>query len=413
VSQSKDQLVAIVDADRKRLDATLKNLQKKGVDPATVRQYTDYRRMFDDLGKELDAVFVATPNHHHALPSMMAMKRNIAVFCEKPLCHDIYEARELRKAAALSQAAAQMGNQGHCEDGYHRLCEFIAAGVVGTIKETHSWTDRSNGGVGPRPPSLPTPEGMDWDAWIGPAPMRKYHEDLHPHEWHGWYDFGNGSLGNMGCHVLDGVFWALDVDHPTSITAEEIAGGTKERLPTGTRLVYQIPARGKRPAFKAYWYDGYRPDGAGGAPDPKAKRVRSLPPLLAELRKQYPDEEFESNGSLYVGEKGVLYTGTYGGRMRLVPFEKMQTLDQPPRTLPRPKNVMLDFLDAVRAGKRQTAASFDYGARLTEFTLLGNLAQRAGLGEKVMWDGEKMRVTGPRRLNDYVKLPARRGWRLV
>jgi predicted dehydrogenase len=306
-----------------------------------------------------------------------------------------------------------MGNQGHCEDGYRRLCEFVWAGVVGKITETHSWTDRANGGAGPRPPTIPLPPGLHWDEWIGPAPYRDYHSDLHPHEWHGWYDFGNGSLGNMGCHVLDGVFWALKLEHPTSVEAEEIRDGSDERYPTGGRLRWDFPARGDMPAVKVYWYEGLKKD-ANATAEGNLKTVKgqaqNLPPLLLDLKKQYPDEEFDTNGTLYVGEKGILYTGTYGGKMRILPMEKMQSMTQPPRSLPRPKNIMADFLDACRAGTKETAAPFEYGARLTEFTLLGNLAEHAGVGKKVEWDGPGMKVTNLKELNRWVKCPYRKGW---
>jgi hypothetical protein len=308
-----------------------------------------------------------------------------------------------------------MGNQGHCEDGYRRLCEFVWAGVVGKITETHSWTDRANGGMGPRPPALPVPAGMHWDEWIGPAPYREFHDDLHPHEWHGWHDFGNGSLGNMGCHVLDGVFWALKIDHPTSVEAEEMRGGSNERYPTGSRIRWDIPARGDLPPLKVYWYEGFKKDATGrSSKSLKAAQGedRNLPLLLRELQKRYPDEEMDrpDSGTLYVGEKGVLYTGTYGGKMHILPLEKMNQIPQPPRTLPRPKNIMTDFLNACREGKKETAASFDYGARLTEFTLLGNLAQHAGVGNKVEWDGPNMKITNLPELNPWVKRPYRKGW---
>ena len=415
VTQSKDNLVAIVEPDEKS-HAKVKNwLERKEQDPAKLQVFTDYRMMFDKIGQQIDAVFIATPHQHHALPALIAMQLGKAVYCEKPLCHDIAEARKLRAVARQAKAPTQMGNQGHCEDGYRRLCEFVWAGVVGNITETHSWTDRANGGVGPRPPSLPVPAGLHWDNWIGPAPYREYHTDLHPHEWHGWYDFGNGSIGNMGCHVLDGVFWALKIDHPTAVEAEEIRGGSSERYPTGSRIRWDIPARGHMPPLKAYWYEGLN-KGAIGSASGKWKAAqgkdRNLPPLLAELQKQYPDEEMDrsDSGTLYVGQKGVLYTGTYGGKMHILPLEKMQQMTQPPRTLPRPKNIMTDFLNACREGKTETAASFDYGARLTEFTLLGNLAQHAGVGRKVEWDGPNMKVTNLTELNEWVTRPYRKGW---
>ena len=285
--------------------------------------------------------------------------------------------------------------------------------MVGKITETHSWTDRANGGAGPRPPATPPPADLRWDEWIGPAPYREFHSGLHPHDWHGWYDFGNGSLGNMGCHVLDGVFWALGIEHPVSIEAEEIRDGTNEQFPTGSRLRFDVPARGDLPPLKAYWYEGFSkssPTVKTGNNQTVPKGAQNLPPLLLELKKQYPDEEFDSSGTLYVGDKGILYTATYGGKMHLLPWEKNNQFLNTPKTLPRTKNVMNDFLDAVRAGKRETAASFEYGARLTEFILLGNLAQRAGVGQKIEWDGPNGRVRNFTALNEWIERPYRKGW---
>src|SRR5438445_1891413 len=168
-------LYAIVDPDERKHGSVKKWAENKGLDAARIQVFTDYREMFDKIGKQIDAVFIATPNHHHARPAMLAMNLGKAVYCEKPLTHDIAEARKLRQMAAQSKMPAQMGNQGHCEEGYHRLCEFIAADVVGKITETHSWTDRANGGAGPRPPSQPAPAGMHWEEWIGPAPYRDFH----------------------------------------------------------------------------------------------------------------------------------------------------------------------------------------------------------------------------------------------
>jgi len=410
-------LVAIVDPDEKRHAEVKRWLQGKGNDPVRLQVFTDYRQMFDKIGKQIDAVFIAAPNHHHALPAMMAMQLGKNVYCEKPVCHDIAEARRLREMALHSKVATQMGNQGHCEDGYRRLCEYIWSGVIGKVTETHSWTNRCNGGVGPRPPYEPVPSGLHWDEWIGPAPYRDYHSDLHPHEWHGWYDFGNGSIGNMGCHVLDGAYWALKLEHPTVIEVEEIRGGSKERYPNGSRIRWEFPARGEMPPVKLYWYEGLNKT---TSEEPYGKlRVargdaRNLPPLLLELRKQYPDEELDSgdSGTLYVGEKGVIFTGTYGDKMHIVPWAKMQETPEPPKTLPRPKDIFTDFIEACRAGKTETAVSFDYGTRLTEFAVLGNLAQQAGEGKKVEWDGPNMRVKNLPELNHWVKRDYRPGWKV-
>ncbi len=260
------------------------------------------------------------------------------------------------------------------------------------------------------------PGGLHWDNWIGPAPYRDYHSDLHPHEWHGWYDFGNGSLGNMGCHVLDGVFWALKLGHPDSIELEEVRGGSDERYPVGSRIRFDFPARSEMPAMKAYWYEGLNKD----APESAVKgslhaatgKARNLPPLLLELCKQYPDDDLDSSdsGTLYVGEKGVLYTATYGNKFHVVPREKMHSIPRPPKVLPRPEGIMADFLDAIRSGKKETAASFEYGAQLTEFTLLGNLAQHAGVGKKLLWDGPNMRATNAPELECWLKRTPRQGW---
>jgi predicted dehydrogenase len=412
----KENIVALVDVDEKRPDAVRRSLREKDYQPDAIKEFTDYRKMFDKIGKDIDAVFIATPNHQHALPAMIAMQLGKNVYCEKPICYDIGEARALRAMAAKTKVATQMGNQGHCEDGYRKLCEYIQAGIIGKITETHSWTNRANGGIGPRPPKKSPPPGLHWDEWIGPAPYRDFHDDIHPHEWHGWYDFGNGSIGNMGCHVLDGVYWALQVEHPTSIEVEQMRGGSAERYPMGSRVRWDVPARGALPALKTYWYEGLNPTARGDADGllRVAKGAdRNFPPLLVELLKKYPDEELDSgdSGTLYVGEKGVIFTGTYGDRMHIVPYEKMSETPAPPKTLPRPKGVFADFLDAVRAGKTQTASDFDYGTRLTEFSLLANLAMRAGVGKKVMWDGPAMKVTNLPELNAYVKREPRQGWR--
>ncbi|QDU25078.1 Inositol 2-dehydrogenase/D-chiro-inositol 3-dehydrogenase [Anatilimnocola aggregata] len=410
-------LVAIVDADEKQLDSTRNSIKNKNAALADkVQTFTDYRTMFDKLGKQIDAVFIATPNHQHALPSLMAMQLGIGVYCEKPLCHTVDEARQMSAFAAKYKVPTQMGNQGHCDEGYRRLCEYVWAGAIGKITETHSWSNRANGGIGARPPALTVPTGLNWDSWIGPAPFRDYHVDLHKHEWHGWYDFGNGSLGNMGCHVLDGVYWALKLEHPTTVEVEQMSGGTKERLPTGTRIRWDFPARGDMPALKAYWYDGRIGVGDTGDANtaaPKGTRGKSnVPPLLTELVAKYPEQKFDSNGTIYVGEKGMLYTGTYGGSMRIVSPEQMKATPAPAKTLPRPSSVGSDFLRAVREGKNDTASHFDYSAKLTEFTLLGNLAQRAGVGNPVQWDGPNMRVTNLTDLNQWVKIENREGWRV-
>ena len=413
---SGENVVAIVDVDEKRHQLFQKTMKEKGADADKLKLFTDYRKMFDQIGKQVDAVFIAAPNHQHAPAAMIAMQLGKNVYCEKPLTHQIAEARKLREMAREYEVTTQMGNQGHCEEGYRLLCEYIWAGTIGQVTETHSWTDRANGGTGPRPATQPVPAGMHWDEWIGPAPFRDFHSDLHPHEWHGWYDFGNGSIGNMGCHVLDGVHWSLKLDHPASIEMEEARGGSDERYPTGSRIRWDFPSRGEFGPVRVYWYEGLNKK-AGTEADGLLRTAkgenRNLPPVFAELLKKYPDEEFDSNGTIYVGEKGYIYTGCYGEKMRIVPRERMKDTPVPPKTLLRTKSVFADFLDACRAGKTDTATRFEYSTRLTEFTLLGNLAQYAGVGKKVEWDGPSMKVTNLPELNRWVKQAYRQGWQVA
>jgi predicted dehydrogenase len=414
-------LVALVDPAEHQIAGKQKWLQGKGAELGKVQVFSDYREMFDKISGQIDAVFIAAPNHHHCRAAMLALEAGKNVYCEKPLTHDIAEARKLREAAARHpKQATQMGNQGHCMDGYRRLCEFVWGGVIGHVTETYSWTNRANGGVGPRPPTKPVPPGMNWDSWIGPAPYRDFHDDLHPHEWHGWYDFGNGSLGNMGCHVLEGVFWALKVEHPTSVEMEYVRGGSDERYPLGSRIRWDIPARGDMPALKAYWYEGLNPTTTAeptGNLHAATGKARYYPELALKLQEEYPDEELlkGDSGTLYVGDKGVIFTETYGGSsanpMHIVPMEKMDQIQQPLRSLPRPNpNPFVDFVQTCRAGRTNTATPFEYGARLTEFTLLGNLAQHAGSNNKVIWDGPNMRVTNLPELNRWIKREDRKGW---
>jgi predicted dehydrogenase len=413
----KQNFAALVDPDDKQIAAKMKILQGKGVDTSKIKTFSDYRQMFDKMGKHISAAFVAAPNHHHFGAAMTALEAGVNVYCEKPLTHDISEARRLREAAAkYSKVATQMGNQGHCGDGYRRLCEFIWGGVIGNVTETHSWTDRANGGVGPRPPSLPVPKGMHWESWIGPAPYRDFSSDLHPHEWHGWYDFGNGSLGNMGCHVLEGAFWACKAETAESVEMEYVRGGSDERYPLGSRIRFDIPARGNMAPMKAYWYEGLNPNAPGdkfGGNHAAIGAERNLPPLIAELQAKYPDEELDrgDSGSLYVGEKGIIFTKTYGADMHILPRDKMDEIKQPPVSLPRPNvNPFVDFMKTCRAGRTDTATPFEYGARLTEFVLLGNMAQHAGPHNLVKWDTAAMRVSNNAELNRWVHCEARKGW---
>jgi predicted dehydrogenase len=411
-----ERLVAVCDVDEKNWAKAMKFMAQKFPDAKMtgVKMYFDYRKMFDEMGKDIDAVSVATPNHHHALPAMIAMKLGKGAYVEKPLCHDIYEARLLAETAKQTRVPTQMGNQGHCGEGYRRLCEYIWAGAIGKVTEAHCWSDRSNGGSGNRPASEPVPPGMHWDEWIGPAPYRDFHKGLHPHDWHNFWDFGNGSLGNMACHVMDGAVWALKLKWPTAIEAELIGGGSKEYYPVTDRLRYDFPARGNMPPVKLYWYDGKKPDvkeaGVGDDQGSVSKGARYRPPLALELEKKY-SRDLGSNGTLYVGDKGIMYTGTYGDGTRILPEEKMKAFPPPDKTLPRIKGgPFADFFEACRKKTPTTASPFEVAAVLTEIVILGNLAQRAGVGKKVEWDGPNMKSPNLPQLEAIIKHDRRKGW---
>jgi len=402
----REKLVALVDVDDNRLADTMKWLakQKDVADIGSIRTYHDYRKMFDEMAREIDVVFVATPDHHHAPASMLAIRNGKHTFCEKPLTHDIYQARAIAQAAREHKVMTQMGNQGHSGEGYRRLCEYIWAGAIGNVVETYSWIGMVNGGTGGRNPSKPVPQGLHWDEWLGPAPYRDYHDGLHPFNWRGWWDFGGGSVADWGCHQMDGVFWALKLSEAKTCTVEllDVNGGSEERYPIGCVVRWTFPARGSQPPVKVYWYDGHRSDG----------KVNH-PPLAAEFEKKYNrqfDRGFGGGGTLYIGDKGVMYTQNYGGGPRILPEEAHKAFPPPPPSIPRPQGGhFADFLRACREGT-PSSADFSYSGPLTEFILLAHLAFKAGVGRKIEYDIEKMQCTNMPELNRWIRRPCRKGW---
>lgn len=433
VTAANEKLVAVVDPDETRIAKAFTFLEKGSVKfkiadfkRSAVKTFIDYRKLFDEMGKSIDAVFVATPNHHHALPALIAMTLGKGVYVEKPLTHTIAEARQMAEFSKKYKVPTQMGNQGHCGEGYRRLCEYIWAGAIGNVTEVHCWADRANGGVGPRPPTEPIPAGMHWDEWIGPSKYRDYHKDLHPHEWHGWYDFGNGSLGNMACHIMDGAVWSLKLKWPTSVTCEEINGGTDERYPIGCRIRYDFPAREKLPPVKMYWWDGKKKGaaeakdengeplpvldgGLGKAEKTLGKAQQNRPPVVLELEKKY-GRNLGGCGTIYIGDKGIMYTSTYGDGVSFLPTELKDTVPVPEKTIPRVKGSFEDFVHACHTGTPSTCANFEYAAGFTEIVLLGNLAQKAGPGKSVLWDGPNMKCTNIPEVNALVANENRKGW---
>ena len=418
----KERLSAVVDPDKRQLDAALKRVREvsPATDVATIRTFNDYRKLFDEMGRELDAVLIATPNHQHALPALLAIRRGIHVYVEKPLAHTLAEVRQLTEEARRCGVITQMGNQGQSSEGSRLLCEYVAAGALGQVREVYCWTDRANGFPSDtvRPPARPVPGAFDWDLWLGPAPFRDYCEGLHPHDWHAWRDFGNGAIGNMGCHIMNHAYWALNLGKPVAVELEEVNGGNRDCWPAGTRIRWDFPARGDMAPVRLYWFDGlargkpFNKQTVDGTYKHVARDAWNLPPIRAELEKRY-DRELPEEGSLLIGDKGIMVMGRHADGCRMIPEEAHRAFPKPAKTLPRVKGThQEDFFRACRGGA-PASSNFDHAGPLTELVLLGNLAVRAGEGRRIEWDGTAMRCTNRPELDRHMKTAYRDGWRIL
>ncbi len=364
--------------------------------------YKDYRLMLEKE-KDLDAIIVATPDHTHAVITMAALEAGKHVYCQKPLTHTIHEARKIREAARQSKVQTQMGNQGHSSDEIRQLKEWLADGVIGKVTEVHAWTDRPAGGdpwstfaVQAMPKETPpVPDTLDWNLWLGPVPYRPYHPDYHPLKWRAWLDFGTGALGDMGCHILDPAFYALDLGAPLSIQATSThweKDVESQTFPRASIVRYLFPAYGSRPAVKLTWYDG-----------------RLMPPIPPDLE---PNKKLPSSGALIIGEKGTIVHGSHGAAgLHLLPESRMDSYSRPPKTIPRVTGS--HEMDWVRACKDGSPASstFEYGGALTEMVLLGMIAIRVK-NQPLEWDGSSMRFKNSDKANELLHIPYRDGWKL-
>lgn len=358
-----------------------------------VPHFRDYRVMFDRLGREIDAVTISTPDHMHFPIAMAAIALGKHVFVEKPLTHTIWEARQLAAAARAKKVATQMGNQGHANEGTRLVKEWVDAGVVGEVREIHSWTNRPIWPQGVRAPdhskAIPvTPATLDWDLWLGVAAARPYDPAYVPFTWRGYWDFGTGALGDMGCHIMDSAYWALGLGAPVAV--EAVSGGANDLSPpTSSVITYDFAARGGQPALRWTWYDG---------------GLKPALPDYFEAGRQLPD-----NGSLIVGAKATVLTSTYSESVRLVPEAKMRELGRAPvpKTLPRIEGTHFD--EWVRACKGGPAAgsNFDYSGPFTELVLLSNVAVRAR--RRIEWDAAALQVTNLPEANRYLTKEYRPG----
>lgn len=406
-----DNIVALCDCDES--DAANKALSKNGTlekFPKATR-YKDFRVMFDKQ-KDIDAVLVATPDHNHAVIAMAAMQLGKHVYVQKPLTRTVSEARALTEAARKYKVVTQMGNQGHSEEGLRLMQEWFNAGAIGPVREVHCWTNRPIWPQGmPRPAETPAvPEGLDWDLWIGPSPMRPYHPTYHPFGWRAWQDFGAGAMGDMGCHVMDAAFTVLKLGAPTSVIASTAFNVLRvkndqgefenqrveynDSYPPSSVIHLSFPERGSLPPVKLHWYDG-----------------GILPERPEDLE---PDRTMPQSGTIFVGEKGKMWCETYSESPRLIPESAMTAFVRPPKTLPRVPDGRAgherNWLDAIRQ-KGQAVSNFDYAGPFTESVLLGNVALRYP-GTRLSWDAPNMKITNMPDADQFLRHQYRAGWSL-
>lgn len=385
-----ENIVAMCDVDSRRAADAFANFPR-------AKKYRDYRKLLDEMDSQIDAVTIATPDHTHTVIALDAIRRGKHVYCEKPLAHSIHEVRTLMTAARDHKVVTQLGNQGHSYDTIRMFCEWIWDGAIGNVTEVHAACGSVYSAIDNLSRLQEThevPAELDWDLWLGPAPFRRYHPMYVPGTWRRWMPFGCGVIGDWVCHVVDPVFWALDLGAPKTVQAQAKGYDPKahgETFPKGTIVTYEFEAKGDRGPVKLVWYDG----------------VETIPrPDDLEPGRKVPD-----TGAIVIGDKGKLMYGSHGaGGLRLFPEDKMKAYTQPAMTLPRVRDHFVDWLDAIKSGGK-AGSDFDYGGPLTEIALLGIIATKR-LGEKLEWDGPNARFANSAQANQCLNPPYREGWTL-
>ncbi len=407
-----ENIVALCDVDKNHAGHTFRKYPQ-------AKQFTDYRKMLDEV-KEIDAIVVGTPDHHHAFASMEGIKRGKHVYCEKPLTHSVWEARQLAKAAREAKVATQMGNQGQASEDTRRLCEYVWHGAIGNVTEVHVWTDRpSNGlfneywpqGVDRPKDTPPVPDSLDWDLWIGPAPMRPYHPIYLPFRWRGWWDFGTGALGDIGCHALDPVFRALKLGAPTSVQASSTRVN-KETYPLGSMITYEFPARRAEAQSINQFTRGLSGPAAGAIAMPPVKLVwydgGLRPPRFPGLADGKP---MGDNGRLLIGDKGCMLGNT------VFPESRAREIGEIPKPIARSPGHYKEFIEGCKGGPAP-GSNFDFAGPLAEGVLLGNVPLRVQLRDdltryRLLWDPVAFKFTNLEDANQFVRREYRQGWNLV
>lgn len=372
-----ENVVALCDVDDSRAGNAYQSNPK-------ARKFRDFRKMFDAMEKQIDAVVVSTPDHTHFHPSMLALGLGKHLYCEKPMAHSVWETRAMTDLARRQKVATQLGVQRHTLGNVHRVVELIQAGTIGEIAEVHSWIGGNRGMSkvpGDRPP---VPGHLDWDLWLGPTTQRPYHPTYCPYGWRFWWDYGTGETGNWGCHILDIPFWALDLDFPTHV----VGSGPQQHAQTTPRSMttaMTFPARGKRPKVTLHWY-----------------HAQNGPPIL----KKHGLSAKGAN-TLFVGSDGMLLCGF--GMRKLLPESQFAGTKAPEKSIPNSPGFYREWTAAIRGGRPATC-HFDYSGPLTEAVLLGNAAYRAGGGFD--WDHKTLTASGNKAVPALIKPVFRDGWQV-
>ncbi len=411
-------IVAICDVDSNTLNGKNKSFQdraKKENRTYDAKMFKDWRKMFDELGKSIDAVTISTPDHVHGVAGITALRMGKHVYCQKPLTQTVWEAREMRRLANEKKLATQMGNQGSAGKGLRRAVEVIQAGIIGAPKELHVWSNRPIWPQGLARPmgEDPIPESLDWDLWLGPAAHRPYKKGVyHTFGWRGWNDFGTGALGDMACHTVNMPFRALKLGYPTAIELELASRIYPETFPLTSRIRFDFPEREGLPPVKFWWYDGNPRAGAGAFTSP----LRPNSDLTKEIVTQRG--ELPASGCLVIGEKGKIFAGDdYGSQFQVllndekeyVTSEKHEAAKAVPETIRRSPGHDQEWFDMMKGGPA-AYSNFDIAGYLTEVILLGCVALRTGVGHKLEWDGPNMKAKNSPEAAQYVRRQNRKGW---
>jgi hypothetical protein len=410
------EVVALTDVDENTLNGKAKKFPN-------AQKFNDFRKMFDKMEKDIDAVTVSIPDHNHGIVAGTAMKLGKHVYCQKPLTQTVYEARALRKLAAEKKVATQMGNQGSAGPGLRRAVEVIQAGVIGHVSEVHVWSNRPVWPQGLERPkdADPVPASLNWDAWLGPAKERPYNKAYLPFKWRGWFDFGTGALGDMACHTVNMPFRAVKMGYPTVVEVEIASRLFPETFPRSSRIRYEFPERDGLPPCKFWWYDG-NPD--QDSPDRFNNPLRPSSDItkeIVDMRGKLP-----ISGALLIGDKGKIFSpDDYGSQFYVMLKDEKkymggnnhEAVKKVPQTIPRAPGkgddqaMKIEWFNMIKDGT-PSYSNFDIAAYLTEIILLGSIAMRVGEGVRMEWDGPNMKSPNVPEAAQFVKRDSRPGWEI-